>query len=365
MDTTLSETQRLLRDSLRDYLANEAPFDRIRELEREGGIDQPLWDHLQGGGFLALPFAEAHGGEGGELTDAAVLLEALTRRACIIPFLETTAAALAIERHGDEALADEVVRGVTGGSVTIAPALAGPAADANDGAAPRVTDGALTGAARFIDYGAEVTHHLVEATETGDGGERGLWLVDARGEGVATESLSTIARTPVAHGSYEGAPARRAGGAEALRFLRQAGRALCAVQCLGNAQQALDMTVEYVGMRVQFGRPIGSFQAVQHHCANMATDTLAARFLAYRAVWQVGQGIASEREIAKAKALASRAATEVTMQAHILFGGIGYTEEYDLHFFSRRGKERALAWGSADECLRLAAATLDEVRPWR
>lgn len=360
MDTTLSETQRLLRDSVRDYLQNEVPFDRIRELERAGGIDQPLWEYLQGAGFLGLPFSERHGGEGGELTDTAILLEELTRRACIIPFLETTAAALAIERHGDEAVAAEVVPAVIGGSVTVAPAL--QRATPGNGAAPRVADGALTGEVRFVDYGAEVTHHLVEATEDA---EPGLYLVESRADGVTTESLSTIARTPVAHCTYEGAPARRAGGAEALRFLHRAGRALCTVQCLGNAQQALDMTVEYVGMRVQFGRPIGSFQAVQHHCANMATDTLAARFLAYRAVWNLDQGLASDREIAKAKALASRAATEVTMQAHILYGGIGYTEEYDLHFFSRHGKERALAWGSADECLRLAADTLDEVRPWQ
>ncbi len=360
MDTTLSETQRLLRDSLRDYLRNEVPFDRIRELEREGGADQPLWEYLQGAGYLTLPFAESHGGEGGELTDAAILLEELTRRACVIPFLETTASALAIERHGDEALADEVVRGVIGGGVTIAPALQGSIPD--NGAAPRVAGGALTGERRFVDYGAQVSHHLVEATEDG---EPGLYLVEARGEGVTTESLSTIARTPLAHCTYDGAPARRAGGAQALQFLRRAGRALCAIQCVGNAQQALDMTVEYVGMRVQFGRPIGSFQAVQHHCANMATQTLGARFLTYQAVWCVDQGIASDRQIAKAKALASRAGTEVTMQAHILFGGIGYTEEYDLHFFSRHGKERALAWGSADECLRLAAGTLDEVQPWR
>ena len=360
MDTTLSETQRLLRDSVRDYLRNEVPFDRIRELEREGGADQPLWEYLQEAGYLTLPFAESHGGEGGELTDAAILLEELTRRACVIPFLETTASALAIERHGDEALADEVVRGVIGGGVTIAPALQGSTPD--NGAAPRVASGALTGERRFVDYGAEVSHHLVEATEDG---EPGLYLVEARGEGVTTESLSTIARTPLAHCSYDGAPARRAGAAEALQFLRRAGRALCAIQCVGNAQQALDMTVEYVGMRVQFGRPIGSFQAVQHHCANMATQTLGARFLTYQAVWCLDQGIASDRQIAKAKALASRAGTEVTMQAHILFGGIGYTEEYDLHFFSRHGKERALAWGSADECLRLAAGTLDEVQPWR
>ena len=360
MDTTLSETQRLLRDSLRDYLTNEVPFDRIRELEREGGSDGALWEYLAGAGFLALPFAEAHGGEGGELTDTAVVLEELTRRACIIPFLETTASALAIERHGDGALADEVVRGVIAGAMTIAPALQG-STPAN-GAAPRVEGGALTGERRFVDYGAEATHHLVEATEDG---EPGLYLVETAADGVTAESLSTIARTPLAHCTYERAPARRAGGAEALRFLRRAGRTLCAVQCLGNAQQALDMTVDYVGMRVQFGRPIGSFQAVQHHCANMATQTLAARFLTYQAVWRLDQDIATDRQIAKAKALASRAATEVTMQAHILFGGIGYTEEYDLHFFSRHGKERALAWGSADECLRVAADTLDEVQPWR
>ena len=360
MDTTLSETQRLLRDSLRDYLANEVPFDRIRELEREGGADRTLWEYLAGAGFLALPFPKTHGGEGGELTDTAVVLEELTRRACIIPFLETTASALAIARHGDEVLADEVVRGVIGGAITIAPAL--QATTPGNGASPRVEGGALMGERPFVDYGAEVTHHLVEATEDG---EPGLYLVEAGAPGVTAEPLSTIARTPLAHCTYEGAPARRAGGGEALRFLRRAGRVLCAVQCLGNAQQALDMTVEYVGMRVQFGRPIGSFQAVQHHCANMATQTLGARFLTYQAIWRLDQGIASDRQIAKAKALASRAATEVTMQAHILFGGIGYTEEYDLHFFSRHGKERALAWGSADECLRLAADTIDEVRPWQ
>ncbi len=357
MDATLSETQRLLRDSLRDYLRREVPFDRIRELERAGGMDEALWGHLRDAGFLGLPFAERHGGEAGELADAAILLEELTRRACIVPFLETVAAALALERHGDEAIADEIVRGVIGGTVTLAPAPS--AADAD---VPAVAGGALDGEGRFVDYGAEVTHHLVEAVADG---EPGLWLVDARGAGVRAEPLQTIARTPQAHVRYAAAPARRAGGAEALQFLRRAGRALCAVQCAAAAQQALDMTVEYTGMRVQFGRPIGSFQAVQHHCADMATQTLAARFLAFRAIWNLDQGRASDREIAKAKALASRAATEVTMQAHILHGGIGYTEEYDLHFFSRRGKERALAWGAAGECLALVAATLDEVRPWR
>jgi alkylation response protein AidB-like acyl-CoA dehydrogenase len=144
----------------------------------------------------------------------------------------------------------------------------------------------------------------------------------------------------------------------------QLGRALAAVQCLGCAQQALDMTVEYVSQRVQFGQPIGAFQAVQHHCANMATLVESTRFLAYEAMSAIDRGSASERQIAIAKASASRTVAEVTMMAHQLHGGIGIVEEYDLYFFSLRGKERALAWGSAEECLSIVAKHIEEAEDW-
>jgi 3-oxocholest-4-en-26-oyl-CoA dehydrogenase beta subunit len=141
-------------------------------------------------------------------------------------------------------------------------------------------------------------------------------------------------------------------------------RALAAIQCLGSAQQALDMTVEYVAMRVQFGRPIATFQAVQHHCADMATLVEATRFLAYEAVWAIDNDMASEKQVAIAKACASRTATQVPMQAHQLHGGIGFIEEYDLYFFSLRGKQHALSWGSSEECLRVVAETIEEAEDW-
>ena len=360
MDISLNETQSLLRDSMRDYLQKEVDFHRIRRLERDGGYDVDLWKYLQGAGFLGLPFPTDLGGDGGELTDLAVILEELTRRAVIIPFLETMSCAIAIQRLGIPAIAAEIVAGVVSGSMTLAPALL-EENDRFDEIEMSVVDGRLSGQKRFVDYGQHVSHHLVAARENGT---LGLYLVNANSTSVTTHPLKTMGRTPQADVTYASVPARRAGGEDAFELLVMLARAFASIECVGNCQQALDMTVEYVSMRVQFGRPIGTFQAVQHHTANMAMSTLASRFLAYEAVWQLEAGEATPKSIAKAKAVASKAAAEVPMMAHQLYGGIGFTEEYDLHFFSRHAKQRAVSWGTADECLAIVAATIEEAESW-
>ncbi len=360
MDITLNETQTLLRDSMRDYLEKEVDFNRIRRLERDGGNDVDLWRYLQSAGFLGLPFPPELGGDGGELSDLAVLLEELTRRAVVIPFLETMSCAIAVQRHGDPSVAAEIVASVMNGSMTLAPAILEDH-DSFDEIAMAVVDGTISGQKRFVDYGQHVTHHLVAAR---DAGGIGLFLVDANSPSVTAHPLKNMGRTPEADIRYERTPARKAGGPESFAFLIMLARTLAAIECVGNCQQALDMTVEYVSMRVQFGRPIGTFQAVQHHTANMAMSTLASRFLAYEAIWQLGQGLATGKSVAKAKAVASRAATEVPMMAHQLYGGIGFTEEYDLHFFSRHAKQRAVSWGTVDECLAIVAATIEEAESW-
>lgn len=360
MDIALNETQTLLRDSMRDYLTKEVDFNRIRRLEREGGYDKELWSYLQSAGFLGLPFPTELGGDGGELTDLGVILEELTRRAVVIPFLETMACALAIQRKGDPAVAAEIVRGVVGGSMTLSPALL-EEHDSFDEIAMTVASGKITGQKRFVDYGQHVTHHVVAARENG---AIGLYLVDANSPNVTAFPLKNMGRTPEANIRYDAAPARKASGTEGYDLLILLARTLAAIECVGNCQQALDMTVEYVSMRVQFGRPIGTFQAVQHHTANMAMSTLASRFLSYEALWQLDAGLATAKSVAKAKAIASKAAAEVPMMAHQLYGGIGFTEEYDLHFFSRHAKQRAVSWGTADECLAVVAATIEEAESW-
>ena len=147
-------------------------------------------------------------------------------------------------------------------------------------------------------------------------------------------------------------------------YLLQLSRLLASVQALGYMQRAFDMTADYVKNRVQFGRPIGSFQAVQHHVANMAILLEATRFLAYEAAWMFGERQREAEQIATVKAWTSKAAVEVTALAHQLHGGIGVTEEYDLHFFTLRAKERAVAWGTPAECLGEVATSIERRTDW-
>ncbi len=361
MDLALSETQQLVRDSIQEYLDREVPFSRVREVERGSGFDDKLWQGLQQLGWLGLPFPENLGGSGGSLADLAVLIEALARRAVLIPVAETMAAALTILRHGEAATTRDIIPRVVSGEVIVVPAVL-EADDRFDDVRMEVSAGGrLSGEKYFVDYGQNATHHLVAAK---GGGAVGLYLIDAHAPGIAYRPLRTIGRIPQVVVTYDDVPATRVCGAEGFAYLVQLARALAAIQCLGSAQQALDMTVEYVGMRVQFGRPIGTFQAVQYHCADMATLVEAARFLAYEAVWAIEHGLATEKQVAIAKACASRTATQVTMQAHQLHGGIGFIEEYDLYFFSLRGKQHALSWGSSEECLRIVSDTIEEAEDW-
>jgi alkylation response protein AidB-like acyl-CoA dehydrogenase len=153
-------------------------------------------------------------------------------------------------------------------------------------------------------------------------------------------------------------------GPDALAALVRVGPARAGVQCVGAMEQALDATVRYARVREQFGRPISSFQAVRHHCANMALRVASARLLAFEALSALDAGTASDAQVALAKASASRAAPEVLMLAHQIHGGNGVIEENDLYFFTLRGAERSLAWGSFDECMDVVAAQVHAEADW-
>ena len=149
-----------------------------------------------------------------------------------------------------------------------------------------------------------------------------------------------------------------------LTALRLSGQALAAVQCVAAMQEALDQTLAYARVREQFGRPIGSFQAVRHHAANMAIEIARARWLVYEALASIDSGGAQVETIALAKASASLAVPKVAMLAHQIYGGNGVIEENDLYFHTLRGKEASLAWGTADECLDLVANEIDQKVDW-
>ncbi|MGI9432936.1 MAG: acyl-CoA dehydrogenase family protein [Myxococcota bacterium] len=356
MNLDLSETQELLRTTVRGFLERELPFERIRELERpeaEGRHDEVLWKELGRQGWLGLGLSEARGGAEASLVDVGLLVEELARCAAIVPALEALLVARVLDRHAAAAVADEWVARILAGEAVVVPALFESGRTDRAPAVEVDSDGRIRGEKAFVDYARSAGHHLVSARGS-DG--VGLYLADARAAGVTPEALRSIGRTPLAAVRYEGVPAQHVAGADALDEMLLLGRALAAVQCVGSMSRALEMTVAYACVREQFGKPIGSFQAVRHHAANMAMQVASSRSLAFEALFALDSGWESAAElIATAKASASRAAPWVLMLGHQIHGGNGVIEENDLYFFTLRGKDRSLAWGTADECLEVLA----------
>ncbi|MDP6977700.1 MAG: acyl-CoA dehydrogenase family protein [Myxococcota bacterium] len=359
MDLELTETQTIFRDTIRKFLEEEVPFSRVRELEKQQRSDEALWATLGAQGWLGVALPE-EADEGG-LIEAGLLVEEVQRRAALVPVAEAISCAVTLQRHGSRERAPELVERILSGEMTVVPAILESVDRFGEVAAEVNDDGLLSGEKFFVDYASIATHHLVAAQCRG---AVGLYLVDRGQSQIETTSTPTLGRTPAAHVRYQNASAEQLCGEDGHAFLIQFARVLCAVQALSCMQVALEMSVAYTSIREQFGQLIGTFQAVQHHAADMAIDTESTRFLVYETLDALDRGEASEEQVAVAKAAASRAVPEVVMLAQQLHGGQGFIEENDLYFFTLRGKERSLAWGTTEECLALIGRSVEAPERW-
>ncbi|MGH2600794.1 MAG: acyl-CoA dehydrogenase family protein, partial [Dehalococcoidia bacterium] len=147
-------------------------------------------------------------------------------------------------------------------------------------------------------------------------------------------------------------------GQPVVEAIERYGAAATCAEMVGGAQGVLDRSVEYATQREQFGKPIGAFQAVQHHCANMAIDVLGSRFLAYEAIWRLSAGQEAATEVSAAKAWVSEAYQRVCALGHQVHGAIGFTAEHDLHAYFRHAISSALAFGDGDFHTELLARKL-------
>jgi alkylation response protein AidB-like acyl-CoA dehydrogenase len=359
MDFGLSEEQRLLEQSLRRWLEEHLPLARVRAIAAgDTGHDPDLWRGLAELGVAGLLVPEAYGGGGLGLLDAALAVESLARAAAPLPFLGSgVMAPVAFAVAGSEDQRSEWLPRIAGGRACLGVAaseLGGRLGDAG----VRVEGGRLTGRAWFaLDSGA------ADAFLVGLDRDH-IALVPRAAPGLTITALRTIDRTrrvaelafdAVAPSDWIGGPGGRAGAA--ARML-DAGRIALAADALGAAERALELAVAYAQKREQFGRPIGSFQAVKHLCAEMAAEIEPARSL----VWYAAYAFDARPEeapllAAHAKAHLAEIATFVVRTATEVFGGYGFTEEGDLHlWFKRVGLDRQLLGGPA--AVRAEAAAL-------
>lgn len=374
MDLALSDEQEALRASARALLERACPPALVRRVRApEGdGHDPELWGRMADLGWLGLPFAEAIGGGGGDLVDLAVVFEEAGRSLVPPTLLSTVAAALLMDRAGDDEQRTELLRPLLTGERLMSIAFDEEGArESPDALTTTVTDDGdavvVTGTKLFVPNAAVADDLVVVARHTTGAGADAVRLVvvPADAPGVARQPLRTFghdAQHVVVFGDVR-VPRRRMlaapGGAwPALLLARRDATALQCVEMTGGAKRVLEMTVGYVTERSQFGRPIGSFQAVQHHVADLSTRIDAAWLAAWQAVWRCSTGDEAGRDVSVAKVAAGEAYVEATLMAHQLHGGIGFALDHDLHLWSDRARAAASTMGTADDHLRHLGARL-------
>jgi alkylation response protein AidB-like acyl-CoA dehydrogenase len=355
----LSEEQELLRRQARDFLDRECPSQRVRRLmEDELGHDPAMYRRMAELGWTAIPFAERHGGLGLGLVDLVVVLEEMGRHVVPSPLQSTVGlAGLTLAACGDEGHAARLLPSICDGSAFATVALVEESGRWDAGgvrmAARRSGDAWLLSGEKLFVPDAHVARWMIVATRIADDPADGLalLLVDRDAPGVTVRPLAPMDATrrmavvgfdgvEVPADAVVGEPGR---GWAALR--RGLDRALVAVaaELAGTAQRVLELSVEYAGVRQQFGRPIGTYQAVSHRCADMLVMVESARSLAYHAAWALDNDVPeAPLAAAMAKAYAGDAAVAVAGSGLQVHGGIGFTWEHDIHLYLKRAK-----WGQA------------------
>ena len=362
MDLGLTEDQEMLRSMAREFIEQETPRTFVRDMEEDDrGFTADMWQKIAQVGWLGLIVPEEHGGTGQNLVDLGILLEEVGHGVMPGPFFNTALTTVAILDAGSDAQKADYLPRIAAGDLIATTAILEPYSrlDANgiNLEAAAAGDGyTLNGTKMFVEN-AHAADLLLVAARTGGSGEDGitLLLVDAQSDGVSVDKLKTIATDNQCEVTFNNVSVPGANvlgeagnGWSVLRLLLQKGAALRCCQMVGALQEVLDMTVEYVKNRVQFGRPIGSFQAIQHYCANMATDVDGSRFITYQAIWRLGEGLPSNLEVSSAKAWVSDSAQRVAATAHQCHGAIGFTQEHDLQLFTRRLKAWEVSFGDGD-----------------
>jgi alkylation response protein AidB-like acyl-CoA dehydrogenase len=338
MEFDLNDEQRELRDAARRFLEQEAPIGYARAMMEDArGYRDDVWKQMAALGWTALPFAPEYEGLGMGWIALAILLSEMGRVVAPGPYLSTVLAGLAIAEAGTpEQKAEhlpQIARGELIATVT------------SDKDRVEYQEGRLTGESRFVING-DIADVVVVPARTSTG--FGLFLSQAAApkpvEGFMDQTLK------VAHLQFDGTAAEPLGTSDSssVEKAADAGALAIAAESLGGAERVLEMSSAYAKDRQQFGRPIGSFQAVKHRAADMLVDVESLRSAVYYAAWAAERGEPNAPlAISVAKAYAADAYRRVAQSGIQIHGGIGFTWEHDMHLFFKRAKANEMQFGDA------------------
>ena len=362
MPLILTEEQTMLRDSARDFLAEQAPVSQLRALRDTAdasGFSRPLWARFAEMGFTGVLVPEAHGGLGLGHVAAGVVMDRLGHQLCASPLLASgIVAATALMQGGTPAQQAAWLPRIASGQA-IATLAVDEAAKHRPGAwattARQDDDGWLLDGAKLLVLDGHVADVLIVVAALGDGATA-LYLVPAGTAGL------TVERTVMVD-AHNAARVRLAGvrlpvdallgstetGATALAAALDAGRAAAAAELIGLADEVFERTIQYLKDRRQFGKSIGEFQALQHRAAHLYSELEISRAALLKAQQALDADTTRASDaVAVAKARAGKAATLAVQEAVQMHGGMGMTDAFEIGFFMKRARLLQELWGDAN-----------------
>ena len=370
MDLDFSDEQQQLRETVRRLCAEYAPISAVRAMEDDAtGYPAELWKQLGEVGVNGLLIPEEHGGSAQSMLEAAIVYEELGRALAPSPhFVSAVVSASALLAAASDAQKSAWLPKIASGEAILTPAWLEP----DGGFGPKGVqleakasgDGfVLSGVKRHVAFASAATRLLVLARTGAGARDIDLFLVDPRAPGVTLSqqrSLAADAQYKVEFANVRVAAADRIGAAgsgwNTWDAVLHDAIILLAAWAMGGAERALEITVDYAKERKQFDKPLGAFQSISHYLADAATAVDGGKTLVYEAAWARATGRRIARLAPMAKLFACQTYRDVTAMCQQVWGGVGFTIEYDIQLYFRRAKQLQITWWDAPYLEELIAA---------
>ena len=362
MDFDFNDEQKMLQKGARDFFDKECPKSLVKKMaEDEKGNPPELWQKMAQLGWLGLIYPEQYGGSGGNIIDLVALEEEMGRACLPGAFFSTVLlGGLFVLNAGSEEQKKDLLPKIANGKVVLTLALnelnPNYEAAAIEAEAKSEKDDYIISGTKLFVPDAHIADYIIciARTKKSTKPEDGItaFLVDRKSAGISITVLKTIAGDKLCEVAFDKVKVSKKNivgkldqaWSPLVKTLQQVTVARCA-EMVGGAQKALEMAADHAKKRVQFDRPIGTFQAIQHIIANAMMDVDASRFLTYEAAWKFGEGLPCAKEIAMAKGWTSEAYQRVTAAGEQVLGGIGYTTDGDMQLYYKRAKAAELTLG--------------------
>ena len=365
MDVIPNEEEQMVKNLAREFLEAECPPSLARNMEKDDlGYPPELWKKMADLGWLGMALPEEYGGQGLSLTYLGLIMEEIGRSIAPVPALSTIVPAMTIARHGNQEQRQNTLPRISQGDLVLTWAFQeiDPRLLPENIHLDAITQGdsfILTGTKMFVDNFVCAEKALVAArTAPASSKHHGisLFLVDTNSSGISATPLTTLAKDKQSKVYFDQVHVPSANligelnqGWAIARDMLDLGTALICAQMVGATRKDAEMAIEYAKNRVAFGRPIGSFQSIQHLCADMILWVDGGQLLTYEALWRMDQELSASIEVSQAKSFCNDKCVAACRTSQTIHGGMGFMMEFDLHLWYRRVTAWSMRLGTSFE----------------